>query len=123
MEANELRIGNLVYTKFSDKAVKVKSVNWIPQFEYYIVFADDAINNIKHINPIQITEEWMKRLGFIVFKDALFGMTEYRKGSFTLDGKFLENGYGQVNTYPIEYIHQLQNLYFALTGNELIVGE
>jgi hypothetical protein len=82
--------------------------------------------------PIPLTEEWLLRFGF----DNWFGK-EYilSNGHFYCVFKFYKNG--RIDTYFcgqnerfknkdtrfIKYVHQLQNLYFALTGEELTTQE
>lgn len=67
--------------------------------------------------PIEINEEWLIKLGFI--QDGLFVYGKLR----------LELGYNYIKVYydtelnkkfETLYLHQLQNLYFSLTGKELI---
>ena len=83
---------------------------------------------------IKITEEWLLKFGFEINND---GITKYIlklpiKGSNENEIASIKhtennnwwacattNGYWASNN--IEYIHQLQNLYFALTGTELAI--
>ena len=74
--------------------------------------------------PIPLTEEWLLKFGFEVNTPNLRWMhpvllSEVYKtesGGLTL----LQNGTHLTNN-PILYVHQLQNLYFALTGEELTI--
>ena len=62
--------------------------------------------------PIPLTEEWLKRFGF--------GLCEHRgyvKGEFYIGLSF--NFYSDMASFKVNSVHQLQNLYFALTGEEL----
>ncbi len=74
--------------------------------------------------PIPITPEWLERLGF----------TKHHRGNLVLGMGYFElefaikNGwlYLSRNEYEdmlshIKYVHQLQNLYFAITGQELTI--
>lgn len=120
MEANELRIGNYVL----DSENKICTIG-----------NGMAFFNIEKINPIPITEELLKKFGFKWYNPGYYAIK-------TLDCKrispqqlyrdewhcqlFLkyDNGYHNKGTISIiKYIHQLQNLYFALTGKELIKKE
>jgi hypothetical protein len=113
MKASELRIGNwLLFTDWpaqgfrqmtgNDIGVCEKDPKWLDYF----------------FKPIPLTEEWLLKFGF-------------DKGSyfFSKDGfEFYLNDGENGNWYPlvggsvkIEYVHQLQNLYFALTGEELTI--
>lgn len=114
--ASELRIGNWVELNGAfGKVQSVDEFNQIKVFGYY---------PITPVKPIPLSEEILFKCGF-------------SKGSVWNVGKYLckEINYGFWITYKkekiildfisaasiteIEYLHQLQNLYFALTGKEL----
>lgn len=67
--------------------------------------------------PIPLTEEWLIKFGF----EKGFG--EYNKGWFViveLRGIFkLRSNDGNINAIKVNYVHELQNLYYTLTKNEL----
>lgn len=121
MKANEFRIGN--YVSFEDRIFKIDSIaNVFPTLdtaEFGIGVVD--WNNIK---PVPLTEEWLLNFGFnkkvdeYVFQDYAIedihnGVTWILK-EFDYDSVcFVAIGKG------INYVHQLQNLYFALVGEEL----
>jgi hypothetical protein len=85
--------------------------------------------SLDKIEPIPITPEWLERLGCIVDED------EYRfelpdKKTVIVFGKNemhceLGHFYSEVTTYmPYnKYVHQFQNLYHSLTGQELTVKQ
>lgn len=119
MKANELRIRNAIW---NDAKLKVK---WVT----HRVISDIASNN----NPlpysrISLTEEWLLKFGF---------EREDQHGNFKIiTGKYptwlhinlttleFANGYDYEcsgNETKCKYVHQLQNLYFALTGEELTI--
>ena len=111
MRENELRIGNLVY--HNDKIIEIKSLH--PQ--------DDDVNDeipFHSIFGIPLTEEWLLKFGF------------EKKGKRISKGWFYlwdENGiiffalaemHDEIGQYlNIKHVHQLQNIYFALTNQEL----
>ena len=120
MKASELRIGNL----FKDAKDRLCSVD-----EIYKNIEDCRITSIfdcitSHpIKPIPLTEEWLLKFGFIYTKTEL-GFNQFRKGILELS--ITTNGYELFFTYKwieIEYVHQLQNLYFALTNEELTLKQ
>ena len=110
--ANELRIGNYVY----DANNELTQVNSIVDgaINYELDYGDCYFENI---NPIPITEEWLLKLGFekhnYIFRKDGF--------QFTFDKKIIPIKFygGAIKNTNIKYIHQLQNLYFALTQKEL----
>jgi hypothetical protein len=72
------------------------------------------------INPIPITEEWLVRFGF-EHEETEYSNFQNKDGVRL----FFHNGvwnYSSLNTV-IKSVHQLQNLYFALTGEELTLNE
>jgi len=107
MKATELRLGNYVYHESS--TCKLETVL--------------AFEDVEEYNPIPLTEEWLLKLNFIphTTRSNPGEFTIYYKNEFTynpcsgwwLFGKSLK---GKV---VLEHVHQLQNLFFALTGEEL----
>ena len=76
------------------------------------------------IEGIKITEEWIKRLGFE--EDSIiekrFNKDDYQVYFFKDDDYIYLRQVGSTIA-KIKYIHQLQNLYFALTGEELTLNQ
>ena len=100
MKASELRIGNWVDLKHEE-------------YEYEsFKFDFDMGWNMEYINPIPLTEEWLLKFGFRkVYK------TCYQYKDFILDDRFIMMDIDI--TIQLKHVNQLQNLYFALTGEEL----
>lgn len=69
----------------------------------------------ERFTPIPLTEEWLVKLGF----ERIESITQ--KDGLTIRGR--KNFEVYVHDYNkdlrIEWVHQLQNLYFALVGEEL----
>ena len=111
MKANELRIGN-----FHDNngVVSVVSPNTIE--EVYVA-------ERTWCKPIPLTEEWLLKFGVKLSNN---GFTyDKDKISICLPCNSYANGRTYFNSWciiekSVEFVHQLQNLYFALTGEELI---
>jgi hypothetical protein len=119
MKPAELRIGNLV--EYNRNVVECVDVMCDGINTKYI----EGIN-IGFIQPIPLTEEWLVKFGFEEEKDndGVFGfklknfwyINEYQ---FRLSN-FIDTE-SMVIDNKIHHIHQLQNLYFALTGEELTI--
>jgi hypothetical protein len=119
MKANELRIGNKV--SFEGSIVTVNTIS-----DEEVTFSDYAsfdYPQIEDISGIELTEEWLVRFGFK--KGLIILNTAHRYLCFTakVESKFyfyLGDDFGDnwCLNY-IQYVHSLQNLYFALTGEEL----
>jgi hypothetical protein len=111
MKANELRIGNWIRTSKEEQVVDVLCDSLSTINQHCITY--------DMVAPIPLTEEWFVRFGFEHEE------TEY-SWFFHKDGVrlFFHNGvwnYSSLNTV-IKSVHQLQNLYFALTGEELKIN-
>lgn len=119
MKAQELRIGNFVRSWFESVSCKVEQVG---ELIYYTPLTGNEITDscdVSKILPIPLTEEWILRMGFdnkhcsVNFKTFYNDGFDYRIELYS-DGKCLFD-----ELREIQHVHQLQNLYFALTGEEL----
>ena len=80
--------------------------------------------DISCISPISITEELILKFGFSQDNNTYsYGDIELSIGcnDDSLYLTFNWNEY-QISSTPILYLHQLQNIYFDLTGKELMVN-
>tara|TARA_A100000171_G_C2016181_1_gene88841 strand:+ start:214 stop:558 length:345 start_codon:yes stop_codon:yes gene_type:complete len=112
MKASELRVGNYFLTK--NKSIKqVKEIH-----ENTIVWYSEHMKhhiNFIDIEPIQLTEQWLLD----------FGVKKLERGyafGFKTPELVVKNLWMEFNL-DIKYVHQLQNLFFALTGEELTIKE
>jgi hypothetical protein len=75
-------------------------------------------------DAIDITEEWLKKLGFEdVTRNSPYGHPSFAIGDFAIRRITPEKNDYMILKVPsriIKYVHQLQNVYFSLTGNELL---
>jgi hypothetical protein len=146
IKAGELRIGNFIYQKFDyndeGKLDSTKEFYKVPNASF------SRYENEIIYSPIPLTPELLEKCGFE--KDAEYKLepvascftldfTSSIKGANTHDFTALvvnqdtkENKKGSVSvsytvnglwaSNDIQYLHQLQNLYFALTGEELPIN-
>lgn len=76
--------------------------------------------------PIPLTEEWLVKFGFVCHSDGYchfptkgISFNDYKSNMINLCvGKHCQEGEYLPHT---KHVHQLQNLYFALTGQELTI--
>jgi hypothetical protein len=131
MKAKDLRIGNLVNTPVG--AVKVSKIEENDFFFKYGFRSWRASKMIYQIKPIPLTEEWLLKFGFSTKVDP--ENVHYKKEvnnefneHFVINKKVAYHVFyiqhkdcNDVNNFTtqIKYVNQLQNLYFALTGEEL----
>jgi len=125
MEINELRIGNYVWDNYSGEMI-VAGINLNNIFIRKNKNTPSGEIEIKFIKPIPLTEECLIKFGFKQWGTYKHLWKIKNIHGFTII-KESENEYF-LNEYPyyrfinnpMKYVHQLQNLYFALTGKELI---
>lgn len=74
-------------------------------------------------NPIPLTLEWLERMGFKKVPNGvgLLVLEGYVEISSLFTGFPLTLGIdgSRMPLHQVKYVHQLQNLYFALTGEDL----
>ena len=114
MKTNELRINNYVKDPYGN-TIKLVSVE----------------KDASMLTPIPLTEEWLLKFGFV--KDDNFGnwhlnhLEIYKKDLSIIGiddkGNIYWYFYAADDYYSwtqkLDYVHTLQNLYFALTNKEL----
>ena len=123
MNANELRINNWVGWN-GPSHYENALVSAISKDEIFFKCGDSGL--INEIEPILLTEKWLLRFGFekiigkidIYEKDRLRIWVGSRGQSLCY---LIEEDTTSAHYIPnsIEYVHQIQNLYFALFGKEL----
>jgi len=109
MENTELRIGNIVNDDESHLIITAENIEWA------CIVAEESLTGVP------LTKEWLTKFGFEWMPEA-----EYTHGAMSKDGiqVWVKNGFVIEKPsikYNLLYIHQLQNLYFALTGEEITV--
>jgi len=116
MKANELRIGNYV----EGESGYVYPFELSDFYDWY----NDHNSHLygDSVKPIPITEEWLLKFGFVPHPPDTDSFYPYywRK---TIRINYKENKwYIAHHAVYIHYVHELQNLYFALIGEELIIN-
>lgn len=121
MEAKDLRIGNFVYLTDKEKV-----------WEILDGYEIDKCEENPFTQPIPLTEEWLLKFGFTRHHADYYNDVILLKDVFNLDNgeqydclkvKIYPHELGSAQSVKgdlhIKHVHQLQNLYFALTGEEL----
>lgn len=136
MEPSELRINNLVTvtngtrmplsTVFKIVTIKLFQVDLVRHDQIPAQVETFFQKNYYELTPIPLTEDWLLKFGFIVEDTSTYSpgyekpYRVYRKLQFTYNGIQQAWWYnGQVLYLQPQHVHQLQNLYFALTGEDL----
>ncbi len=122
MKANELRIGNLVYVSDNQTNLIFQEITPINIHNLMHLTGWDKSPVDIEFEPIPLTKEFLLKFGFIY--RGIYYHFPYND-IFKLEQHKLNNAYWlrhsseSLDCVRINYVHQLQNLYFALTGNEL----
>lgn len=121
MKEQELRLGNLVIRMDAMNLPFTMPVCRIDGDGFVALSAGShsVSCTMKELSPIPITPEWLERAGFTEQANAWNGPNkEFDFGLFAYEGD--PYTYNSCECNPkVEYVHQLQNLYFVLTGEEL----
>lgn len=123
MKASELRLGNLCQNKQGN----VIHIN----VNHLIILSYGIENEFK---PIPLTEEWLLRFGFkeCISERYCDRHEEYEECTYYYYDMFKlyynpELGCFTDDTFEyqfkLKHVYQLQNLYFALTGEELTLNK
>jgi len=132
MKANELRIGNRLQ---SGKYEIIVGPAFFTAFDNYD-FENGKVGVLKpEIQPIPLSKEWLLRFGFKEYKNKFYihcGNSEMSIGVNTSHDELgdapecvvaILPGLGAPPILLVKmYVHELQNLYFALTGLELTIN-
>jgi hypothetical protein len=144
MLTQELRIGNYVYG-VSDRIEQVIQLSETKVTTDIIKINAPMEIGLDDISPIPLTEEWLLKFGFKV-KDRKSHLNTYIfyiptfeidyclfYADFRLDyGLYVEYTDSPFSeddeklypiTFGIKYVHQLQNLLYSLTGEELTIKQ
>jgi hypothetical protein len=126
MKATDLRIGNLFYYRVVDQLDERKEWFEVSEIDYddlRVIGIKDEMN--QDYQPIPLTEEWLLKFGFETskrlwdsFSRSYYYLSKKDKLCFNLHES--KNIFYMYEYKHIKHVHQLQNLYFALTGTELI---
>jgi hypothetical protein len=123
IKANELRLGNKIAM-----GIGVATVLAIRQ---NIVETDVAYMYHKNLEGIPISPKWLERCGFDIQPNGLYwrepmGINRieykpYEKCAIWTTERYPEIGHGVNAPARMDYVHQLQNLYFFMMDQELPV--
>lgn len=146
IDIRDLRIGN--YLLYDDRIVHVTflSMDIDDEYEESIGFCElGKTTNEKadwnraladKLEPTPLSAEWLTKFGFVESNSYDKKVRHFRKDGFDqladYGGQIIilpEVGFASVscgyyeNQIDCPYVHRLQNLYFALTGEELTIKE
>jgi hypothetical protein len=116
MKIEELRIGNYVtiIPHKENDVIKIDCENFKNLLEF---------KTFDRLNPIPLTEEWLLKLGFEMkgfyrLKVTSFLELCWKPHNKTLNIQTIKNGFTEDS--KVRYVHEFQNLYFALNKKEIV---
>jgi hypothetical protein len=126
MRPKELRLGNYILDR-GGKVLKIDFMEYLQEgydckVGQNIVFAGEEVHPMTeytdYATPTPITDQWITKLGF---ESNTFN---WKLGDFRMSknqGRYIIAFRSQILLRDVKHVHQLQNLYFALTGEELTI--
>lgn len=130
IKTNELRIGNYMYNFSNWNTIRITAKDILD-------FESSSFNQrLVLFQPILLNDKILQKIGFEVNKPFIENKNTFREYMYRgfVVRKFGLDNYYCVNhndvfkgnnismaTKAIQYVHQLQNLFFALKGEELIL--
>lgn len=134
MEAKDLRIGNYVHGVVREEHMAITGIVFDEDYERYSLDTEYYNDLLTAFTPIPLTEQWLEDFGFRTekrdgykFFRVLEGESQWYNLSKCLpnlksnkDWDFYVMNDEDVWVFrKIQYVHQLQNLFYALSGQEL----
>lgn len=120
MKASELRIGNWIDGNASGEYFKITA-------KQILDFYDDPLDD--YYQPVPLTEEWLVKFGINNVSVTRIKCYQTILGYYniTIEDNIFKFWISDCDdcrfALDIKYVHQLQNLYFALTGEELTLKD
>lgn len=136
MKSNELRIGNWVQTN-NGHVLAISLIDSDPEIIAGHGSSDDyeGLRALGSVKPIKLTEEWLIKFGFTGGQGSLslgdgrycyVSLRSIKFAGYIKEGKKIHApecydyvSDGEYHHSKLRYVHQLQNLHFALEGTEL----
>ena len=128
MKLQELRIGNWLN-------VCGENIQITGAMQFGIYTKGGYFPEVKNwIKPIELTEKWMIKFGFVKMSFKMSGCNVWQKGIYRILKSYVEpeteyslciDGINPATWSIARFytVHQLQNIYFALTSEELTINQ
>lgn len=119
MKAKILRIGNFVKNR-ENKVIRIDFMEYqengySTKFGQRMFLGEEEVHPMTeytdYANPIILDEKWLSDFGFNKKEDS--------EGWHKENVVFYKGFITDMQRHKLKYVHELQNLFFALTGNEL----
>ena len=133
IKATDLRIDNLIYIPKTDQHATIFTINKL----LGVHVNDNLLVNLsfEEIEPIEITNEWLQKLGFKILNKVsnsykkyvndetkeCFYVELYQVGRLDWIVTYFNSENNEISL-KLNYVHQLQNLYQILSGEHLVLS-
>lgn len=130
IQAKDLRVGNFIQSNGLHKGKIVVVDQILCKYNYepdrVLFFKDyNSGDYAKDCEPLPLTEEWLLKFGFefdeITWYNSKFTKFFMSQGNGGFD--YWINRFADPIVGNIKSVHQLQNIFHALTGEELTIKE
>ena len=132
MDVKELRIGNWV--NLADKGdYQIDNGHEIDTIADWFDLDKNELDEDQYATPIVLTEKWLINFGFTqqgtifnkLHKNGLIAISIRDKsvGCYNCKDNYMRGSGLNMGTVRVKYVHQLQNLYYPITGEELELTE
>jgi hypothetical protein len=134
MKSNELSVGNIVFVHglHGERFMTVRAITdkgSLLDCKRVIFFNEDNAQVgefLEHCHVIPLNENWLLNFGFKLYSDSQYRLKyELKEFEFIFPKikEYHKKGlyFKDIEIKNVKYVHQLQNLYFFLTGEELIL--
>lgn len=120
MEIKDLRIGNYICTSYMRNNVFKVTAIYSDRVDFESLSGDFKSDIIPiYVEPISITRDWLLKFGF------RYNTPFYNDASdiyfYENNGKLFCEIPDDTTLLHIQYVHQLQNLYYFFTNSELVI--
>lgn len=126
MEAKELRVGNIVHNDYVNDTVEVSGVFSESDECWYNYKEMSYRGPIQALNPIPITTEWLGKMGLTKnYPESGCVREAFHNHSATFErreDRLFLCVQGEAYMKEIHFVHEAQNLYYALIGQELTLS-
>lgn len=121
MKIEDLRIGNLI--KWGVHFCELKSFTRADLGKPVFLYTTKTTGalGIEQFEPIKLTEKWLVNFGFSFDQHRGF-YKEFNNSALYIEHNLRNVVIAGDDIREIEYVHELQNLYYALSGKEINEG-
>ena len=125
MNIRELRIGNILNNgEHYCVVIKIDAIEEVIQTTK--LKGSPSFFESTPIKAVPLTDDWLTKFGFNEVGDKVVMVdSSFHSIQIIQEGNVLlwDDSGDSISLNDIKYVHQLQNLYFALTGEELTIKE